>query len=77
MLKMVFENIENTVFVFFENCSCYFNLVFSMFFFITKKRKTNVFFHVFLIFFVFENKKQFLNFVTKIGLQLFSFFFFF
>ena len=31
-LRIVFENIENTVWVFSENCSCSLNLVFSVFF---------------------------------------------
>ena len=47
----------NTILVFFENCFCYLNLVFSLFFvfFIAKKNEEETE-HVF---FVFENKKQF------------------
>ena len=38
LLRIVFENIEKIILVFFENCSCYLNLVFSVYFvfFITK-----------------------------------------
>ena len=47
---IVFENTENTILVFSENCYCYLNLVFSVFFvfFITKKKKVTK--RVFLIF---------------------------
>ena len=62
-LVPVFENTENTILVFSKNCSCYSNLVFSMFF-ITKKMEPNVF-CVFLLLFVFQNKKQFSNTVNK------------
>ena len=38
LLRIVFENIEKIILVFFENCFCYLNLVFSVYFvfFITK-----------------------------------------
>ena len=39
-LRTVVENTKNTIFVFFKNCFCYLNLVFSTFsvFFKTKKK---------------------------------------
>ena len=40
-LVLVFENIENIILVFSKNCSCYPNLVFSVFF-ITKKLEPNL-----------------------------------
>ena len=43
LLRIVFENTENTILVFFENCSSYPNLVFSMFFRTKKNWEPNVF----------------------------------
>ena len=43
-----FENTENTIFVFFENFSCYFNLMFFVFFKI-KSLGTNHILFIFLI----------------------------
>ena len=42
-LKIFFENTENIIFVFFENCSYYLDLVFSVFFIIVKNRELNLF----------------------------------
>ena len=35
-----FENIENTILVFSKNCSYYLNLVFSIFFYVFRNKKT-------------------------------------
>ena len=42
-LRIFFENTENVLFVFFENCSYYFDLVFSVFFIIVKNMEPNLF----------------------------------
>ena len=57
-LIIFFENIENTILMFFENCSCYLKLVFfvSSLFFRIKKRKLMCSF-LFLVLIVFQNKK--------------------
>ena len=36
-LRIIFENTENTIFVLFENFSCFLNLIFSVFFVLIKK----------------------------------------
>ena len=56
-LVPVFESTENSILEFSKNCSCYSNLVFSVFF-ITRKTEPNVF-YVFYVLFVFQNKKKF------------------
>ena len=42
-LRIFFENIENAIFEFFENCSYSFDLVFSVFFIIVKNMEPNLF----------------------------------
>ena len=42
-LRIFFENAENVLFVFFENCSYYFDLVFSVFFIVVKNMEPNLF----------------------------------
>ena len=69
---MVFENIENTILVFFENCSCYLNLVFSMFsLFCQNSEKLGIkrVLPVLLVLLVFENRKQFSKRGTKLALR--------
>ena len=57
-LRAVFENTENIILMFFENCSYYLNLVFFIFF-KTKKIVTKrvLPIPVFLVILVFENRK--------------------
>ena len=55
-LRTVFENIENTILVFSENCHCSLNLLFSVFSVSFRKKKLGTK-HVLLVLFVFENKK--------------------
>ena len=57
-LKIVFKNIKNIVLVFFKYFFCYLNLIFYMFFFITKRNCERVIL-IFLVFFIigFKNKK--------------------
>ena len=43
VLENIFENTENIIFVFFENCSYSFDLVFFVFFIIVKKMEPNLF----------------------------------
>ena len=50
----VFENIEKNVLVFFENCSCILNLVFSMFS-RKKKKRSQTLFSLFSLFFRTKN----------------------
>ena len=59
-LIIVFENIKNVILMFFENCFCYLNLVFSvffLFFIINFFFETKLIFCIFLILLVFHNKK--------------------
>ena len=59
---MVFENTKNTILVFFENCSCYLDLVFyvfSVFCHNSEKLGTKRVFPILLVLLVFENRKQF------------------
>ena len=67
-LRIVFENTKNIFFMLYENCFCSLSkfsvlCVFSFFFSQKKKKKTKnqTFLIVFLVLFVFENKKQFVN----------------
>ena len=59
LLIKFFENIENTILMLFEHCSCYLKLVFfvsSLFFRIKKKKKLMCSF-LFLVLIVFQNKR--------------------
>ena len=49
-LRTVFENTENLILVFNENCSCYLNLVFYMFYMLFKTKKKLRTKHVLLVF---------------------------
>ena len=69
---MVLGNTENTILVFFENCYCYLDLVFSMFSMFchnSEKLGTNIVLHVLLVLLVFENRKQFSKTGTKQALR--------
>ena len=70
LLRTVFENIKNTILMFFKNCFCYLNLLFSIFFvFFRKKNKKKKLgtkgFLIFIVLLVFYNKKQFSKSVIK------------
>ena len=58
-LVPIFENMKNTILVFFENCSCYLNLVFSVFFKTKKTWELNVFFMFSLIFLCLRTENSF------------------
>ena len=71
----VLENTENTILVFFENCLCFLNLVFSMFFVYFRKAKeaeTKLVFCIFFILLDFENKKRFSKNVNKQALSFWN-----
>ena len=57
-MKTTVENTHNTIFVFSKNCSCFLNLVFSVFF-KTKKLGTKCVLRIFLVLLVFENENNF------------------
>ena len=58
-LRTIFETIENIILLFSKYCSCYLNLVFSVFFMFlrTKKVGTKHVLYVFLL--IFQNKINF------------------
>ena len=57
-MKTTVENTHNNIFVFSKNCSCFLNLVFSVFF-KTKKLETKCVLPIFLVLLVFENENHF------------------
>ena len=59
LLRTVFENIENIILMFFENCFCYLNLLFFSILFFSEKK--NCFCYLNLLFFsilFFSEKKK-------------------
>ena len=71
-LRTFFENTKNTICVltFSKKGYCYLNLVFFGFSMLFKKKKIKYVLYLFLVLFVFQNKKQFLKTVNMKSFKL-------